>query len=194
MPRMIQKFATTALGGVLAALMALSPATVAQAANKFWKNSVVTGNWSTGANWSATSATGVDNAGAPVANDTVNIRPTDGANHTVTYDVGSPLTLTQLNVDLTGALATTATLSMSANNLTSSNEWLGINGRGTFTQSGGTNTIAAGTGFLDVGVFAGSTGTYNLSGTGALAVNTNEYVGDVGTGFFNQTGGTHTIN
>ena len=37
---------------------------------------------------------------------------------------------------------------------------------------------------LDVGVFAGSTGTYNLSGTGALLANTPEYIGDVGTGYF----------
>ena len=86
---------------------------------------------------------------------------------------------------------------MAADNLTASNEWIGITlngGRGTVNQSGGTNTIAAGTGFLDVGVFAGSTGTYNLSGTGSLVANTNEYVGDVGTGFFNQSGGTNTIN
>jgi len=53
--------------------------------------------------------------------------------------------------------------------------------------------LRAGTGFLDVGVFAGSTGTYNLSGTGRFVANTDEYVGDVGTGFFNQTGGTHII-
>ena len=99
MRRNIQKVAIIALSDVLAIVLCLAPATVAPAA-KFWKNSA-TGNWSTGTNWSAASATGVDNAGAPVANDTVNIRPTDGANHTVTYDVGTPLTLTQLNVDLT---------------------------------------------------------------------------------------------
>src|SRR4029077_20874525 len=100
------------------------------------------------------------------------------------------------NVDLTGAGATTTTfsMSMSTNNLTSSNEWIGYNGRGTFEQSGGTNTIAAGSGFLDVGVFAGSKGTYNLSGTGSLVVNTIEYIGDVGTGVFNQTGGTNSIS
>jgi hypothetical protein len=31
-------------------------------------------------------AVGTDNAGVQVANDTVNIHPIDGANHTVTYD------------------------------------------------------------------------------------------------------------
>jgi T5SS/PEP-CTERM-associated repeat protein len=194
MRRIIQKLAATTLSSALAMVLLLAPATVATAA-KFWKNSVVTGDWSNGANWSATSASGADNAGAPVANDTVNFRPTDGANHTVTYDEGSPLTLTQLNVDLTGIGLTTATFSMAAGNLTASNEWIGITlngGRGAFNQSGGTNTIAAGSGFLDVGVFAGSIGLYNLSG-GTLIANTHEYIGDVGTGTFNQTGGSNTI-
>ena len=175
--------------------MVLSPATVA-AATRYWKNSVASpGSWTSGNNWSATSATGLDFGGAPGTNDTVNIRPTDGADHTVTYNVGSPLTLTQLNVDVTGGPGTTmATLSMSANNLTSSNEWIGYSGRGTFEQSGGTNTIATGSGFLDVGVFAGAKGTYNLSGTGSLVVNTIEYIGDIGTGVFNQTGGKNSIS
>src|SRR6188472_2236707 len=97
-----QKLAATAFSSALALLLCLAPATVATAA-KFWKNSVATGNWSTGTNWSATSATGADNAGVPVASDTVNIRPTDGANHTVTYDYAdAPLTLALLIVDLTG--------------------------------------------------------------------------------------------
>src|SRR3954471_2476861 len=142
MRRIFRKRAAVLFSGVLAMVLLLSPAMVATAA-RFWKNSVPSpGSWGNGFNWSATSATGLDNAGAPVANDTVNIKPTDGANHTVTYDVGSPLTLTQLNVDLTGAGATTTTFSMSTstNNLTSSNEWIGINGRGTFNQGAGTNT------------------------------------------------------
>jgi hypothetical protein len=80
-----QKRAAVLFSSVLAMDLFLAPATVARAA-KFWKNSVATGNWTTGTNWSATSATGADNAGVPIANDMVNIRPTDGANHTVTYD------------------------------------------------------------------------------------------------------------
>ena len=81
MRRIIQKRAATALSSVVVIIMFLAPVIVAMAANKFWKNSVGTGNWSTGNNWSATSAIGVDNAGIPVANDTVNVSPTDGANH-----------------------------------------------------------------------------------------------------------------
>ena len=58
----------------------------------------------------------------------------------------------------------------------------------------GMTVISPGSGFLDVGVFAGSTGTYNLGGTGMLLANTSEYIGDVGTGYFNHTGGTNTIS
>jgi hypothetical protein len=75
-----------------------------------------------------------------------------------------------------------------------SSEYVGLFGNGTFNQSAGTNTIANNTHFFDSGTYAGSSGTYNLSGTGTLTVNTSEYVGDVGTGTFNQDGGTHTIH
>ena len=73
-------------------------------------------------------------------------------------------------------------------------EFIGFNGTGTFNHTGGTNTVnASAVGAFDLGGFAGATGTYNLSGTGALAVNAHEYIGDSGTGIFNQSGGTHTI-
>ena len=90
----------------------------------------------------------------------------------------------------------TGTYTLSGNGALVANqsEYVGILGTGTFNQSAGTNTIATATGFFDIGEAAGSTGTYNLSGTGTLTVNTNEYVGDIGTGVFNQTGGTHTLN
>src|SRR3954471_22681380 len=92
------------IAAVLAAVMLLSPTTVA-AATRYWKNSVASpGSWTSGNNWSANSATGVDFGGAPGANDTVNVRLTDGANHTITYDyAGAAITLAQLNVDVTGA-------------------------------------------------------------------------------------------
>ena len=161
----------------------VAPATVATAEN--WIAG--SGNWNTPGNWNP--------ATVPSGGDTVTITPADGVARTVTYDyTGAAVTLAELRVDLTGAGSAATTLSMSANNLTSSSEYVGYNGRGIFNHSGGTNTIAAGTGFLDVGVFAGSTGTYNLSGTGALVANTSEYIGDISTGFFNQTGGSNTIN
>ena len=73
-------------------------------------------------------------------------------------------------------------------------QYVGSMATGVFNHTGGTNTINAGSGFLDVGVFASGNGTYNLSGTGALVANVHEYVGDVGTGVFNHTGGMNTIS
>ena len=50
------------------------------------------------------------------------------------------------------------------------NEYIGLSGTGTFNHSGGSNTInASAVGFFSVGHNAGSTGTYNLSGTAALS-------------------------
>ncbi|MGN6366668.1 MAG: beta strand repeat-containing protein [Phycisphaerae bacterium] len=54
-------------------------------------------------------------------------------------------------------------------------EYIGCYGNGTFTQSGGQNTLA-GTAFLSIAAFPGSTGSYLLSG-GELSVNNNIYVG-----------------
>ena len=68
-------------------------------------------------------------------------------------------------------------------------------GNGTYSLSGGTNTIVA---QLDLGYSSGSSGTYSLSGTGQLRVNGTysagyygEYVGFSGTGSFTQSGGTN---
>ena len=73
-------------------------------------------------------------------------------------------------------------------------ELVGYFGTGTFTQTGGTNTINAGNGgALYIGNWGGSTGVYNLSGTGSLSVGGNEYVGNLGTGTFTQTGGSNTV-
>ena len=71
-------------------------------------------------------------------------------------------------------------------------EFIGDLGIGTFTHSAGTNTIGSGS-FLILGAVTGSTGTYNLSDTGILNTNGEEYIGDEGTGTFNQTGGAHNV-
>lgn len=72
-------------------------------------------------------------------------------------------------------------------------EFIGSAGNGTFTQSGGTNSLpASAVGYLNIGSNVGGTGTYNFSG-GTLTTTKNEVVGDAGTGIFNQTGGTNTI-
>ena len=175
-----------ALGVMLVAeAAALSLGRPASATTRAWNTG--DGSWNVAGNWSP--------AGVPIAGDTVAIGFGDGIARTVTYDyTGAPVTLNSLGLDLTGGSSTTMALSMSANNLTSSFEYVGYNGRGDFNQNGGTNTISAGAGYLDVGVYGGASGTYNLSGAGVLVANTNEYIGDIGTGIFNQMGGTNTIS
>jgi len=65
-----------------------------------------------------------------------------------------------------------------------------IYGSGTYTQSGGIVTVSN---ELQLGEGSGSTGTYNLSGTGSITANT-EVVGNAGNGVFNQSGGSNTVN
>ena len=70
-------------------------------------------------------------------------------------------------------------------------EYIGYYGMGTFMQSGGINALSWAN--LYLGSQAGSSGTYELSGTGQLSA---YYVviGDYGTGTFTQSGGTNTAN
>ena len=70
-------------------------------------------------------------------------------------------------------------------------EVVGNSGTGVFTQSAGFNTASnVCSDDLILGNATGSRGTYNLSGTGQLSAFT-EYVGNFGTGVFNQSGGTN---
>ena len=73
-------------------------------------------------------------------------------------------------------------------------EYVGNSGTGSFTQSGGTNSVAyaSWTSTLYLGYSASSSGTYSLSGSGLLS----DYAADIGfagVGVFNQTGGTHAV-
>ena len=70
------------------------------------------------------------------------------------------------------------------------NETVGDSGAGAFNQSGGTNTV---NGSLTLGVNAGGSGTYTLSGTGQLTTSWNEVVGASGTGTFTQSGGSNNV-
>ena len=72
--------------------------------------------------------------------------------------------------------------------------FVGFNGTGTFNHSAGKNTISFSTvGSFNVGTYAGSNGTYNLSGTGELVTLKSQYIGDQGTGTFTQTGGSNRL-
>jgi uncharacterized protein YhjY with autotransporter beta-barrel domain len=63
-----------------------------------------------------------------------------------------------------------------------------VSSTGTFNQTGGSHNV---NGNLTLGQDVGTTGTYNLSGTGSVTVVGQSIVGQSGTGLFNQTGGTH---
>ena len=60
--------------------------------------------------------------------------------------------------------------------------YIGDAGSGSFTQSGGTNTVVRRRRILSLGTSDTGSGTYNLSG-GSLAAG-NEYIGDSGSGSF----------
>jgi hypothetical protein len=166
---------------------------------KFWKNSVTSGNWGTGSNWSSVSAAGADNGGLPVANEPVRIVHTDGVARTVTLNVNPP-TVGLVAIDLTGAGTAADTLLLNAgNNLTAGALFVGghtgvapTNGRGTVTQSAGAVAMAAGLDLV-VGHGAGSTGVYNLSG-GSLTAPQSIFTGFSGSGTFNHSGGIVTVN
>ena len=71
-------------------------------------------------------------------------------------------------------------------------EYIGDLGTGTFNQYGGNNM--AGCLYLGSGdgLHVSGSGTYNLSGTGQLYAGS-EYIGEYGTGIFNQSGGTNSM-
>ena len=74
-------------------------------------------------------------------------------------------------------------------------EFVGYSGTGTFLQTGGTNNVASTQnlgGSLYLGWNSGSSGTYNLSGTGTLKASYLQ-VGGAGRGVFLQSGGTTNV-
>ncbi len=75
--------------------------------------------------------------------------------------------------------------------LSAPSEFVGYATTGTFTQTGGTNTISSTSGALWLAYLAGSTGTYNLQGGKLILPELN--VGS-GTGAFNFGGGTLQAN
>ncbi len=104
--------------------------------------------------------------------------------------------------DKIGSGAGTGAYNLSGGALQADFEWVGGGGTGTFTQTGGVNTVATslfvGTDLSGTG--GAGTGTYNLSGTASLKVSLTsgpaawEYVGvSGGTGTFNQSGGTNNM-
>ena len=92
-----------------------------------------------------------------------------------------------------GTLTTNDLLSgISGGSLMVASQYVGSGGTGTFTQTGGINSIGSYySGSLCLGNNAGDSGTYNLSGSGGVSAYV-EYAGYSGTGSFTQTGGTNS--
>jgi len=100
-------------------------------------------------------------------------------------------------LNLCSNTASTGSCTLSNGLLSAPQEWLGINGSGTFTQSGGTNSVPQSSNYgpqFTLGEWSGSSGSYFLNSSGLLLAPNGETIGSSGgTGSFTQTGGTNTI-
>jgi fibronectin-binding autotransporter adhesin len=80
---------------------------------------------------------------------------------------------------------------ISGGNLTATDsEYVGNRGMGTFTQTGGTNSVSN---YLYLGSALGSSGVYTLSNSGVLAA-TSEVLGNSGSATFTQSGGVNNAS
>jgi hypothetical protein len=142
-----------------------------------------TGNWSTPSNW----LLGV----LPVNADDAFIMSNDAVNRTVTYDFAdAPLLLNTLWLDNTGG--GTNTLLQSGNVFSAPGQYIGVNGYGSFIQTGGSNSLVGfGTNRFYLGFNTGGVGCYTLSGGTLFALGA-ENIGFAGSGAFVQTGGLNT--
>ena len=132
------------------------------------------GDWSLGSNWNANVPSGAVDA---IVN--------NGGTAGITHDI----TATCQNLTLGTGSGTGEVDLITGFLLPSASEYVGGSNTGTFTQSGGTNTVSS-SAYLFVGFRAN--GTYNLSDVGAVSAGM-ELVGYEGTGVFNQDGGTNSI-
>jgi autotransporter-associated beta strand protein len=161
---------TRSICGAVVAL-ALTATFEAHAANVYWTLAPSqSGDWSSTANWGGN---------LPTSNDTAYI--VNGGTATVTTIDATCGTLSL------GSAAGSGSVQMNSGELAArSNEYVGYSGTGTFSQSGGTNSL---NGYdLYLGADTGSNGTYNLSGDGHLSAWV-AYVGARGAGSFTQSGG-----
>jgi autotransporter-associated beta strand protein len=161
----MSKFLPSFRQGLLAAAVLLCTVCSSHASDRYW--SVTTGDWSTPANWGGV---------VPISGDLVYV-VNDGT-ATITQ-AGAKCSLLNLGIG--------SGVQLSSGGLAASSERIA----GTFTHSGGTNSLVGTYGSLRVGTDSGATGVYDLSGTGVLSVTDSEYIGAAGSGIFNQSGGTN---
>jgi len=155
---------TTVLIGLIVARAGAGPT--------YWQAG--TDNWGTGTNWSG---------GEPTASDYAYINNGGTAEITLVGELCDYLYLGQDpgesgSVELSGD-----------GQLSTDQEYVGYEGTGTFSQSGGTHTVNV---RFELASQDGSSGTYSLSGGQLSALG--EMIGYRGTGAFTQTGGTNTVS
>jgi autotransporter-associated beta strand protein len=160
-PRLLRFLATAVL---------ILSSSIIEAATYSWN--VSSGDWSTPSNWGGTEPTAIDTARIENKGKAVITQSGETCNDLWIADYYSG------SVEMTGG-----TLSVS--------RWayVGSMDNGTFTQTGGINTISD---TLCLGNASDSKGTYNLGGTGQLFAGSETIGFFNGTGTFAQTSGTNT--
>ena len=143
---------------------------------------VQSGDWSSGGNWSG--------GGVPAPNSNADIYNGGTATISQVGEVCNTLSL--------GNTAGSGTIQMNGGYLKVGNigmgtVYVGYSGAGNFNQSGGTFNYNTYGDFVYLGYNPGSSGTYNLNGTGSF-LSDFEYVGYSGTGTVTQSAGTSTIS
>ncbi len=141
------------------------------------------GDWTGTTNWSL----GYE----PIAGNNVYLSP-QTANTLVTYDTLNNPVLGTVQIDGSGGYS--LELQQTQGTLTSTTQYIGYNGNGIYTQTGGANSIGItnSQGTLYLGYNSGSSGTYNLSGGQLSTYGLDEYIGYSGNATFIQTGGSNS--
>jgi len=126
--------------------------------------------------------------GVPVAGDVVHVLPVGTSTTTLTIASGTNAAAASLDVDST--TGTVAQVNMSGGALTLTGAYMvGVSGSGVGAQSGGALTASS----LQIGPYAGSTGSFTFGGASSTMALSQLYVGLRGNGSFIM-GNTATVN
>jgi hypothetical protein len=141
------------------------------------------GNWSVGTNWLP--------SGSPQTGEGANISlaPTSAFSVNLDQNYTSATGLQAVTLNSSSTFSLTLNQTLAADSLFSTNDDIGLNGQATHNQTAATNSGSG----LALGFFAGGSGTYLLSGTGAVSF-ASESVGGAGAGLFSQSAGSNTTS
>ncbi len=147
------------------------------------------GNWNTAADWNATTNNGAGGAGVPGSSDRVFLTNVGGG---PAYDIvlNSSGTISALTVSYAGTGSEELDILTGASLVDTGSFIVGsaANQSGIVFQNGGGNTIGG-----SLWVASGGTGLYTLGSSAILNVTQSEYIGDGGTGQFNQSGSSSNV-